>query len=554
MNRIQTLTLACSLVAAFALAASADDWPMWGRTVNRNMSSPTAKNLPDTFNPGKYKKGTEEVDMATTKNVKWVVKLGSQAYGNPTMADGHVYVGTNNDLPDKDPRFPGDHSVLLCIDAKTGQRVWKLTVPKLGSGKVGDWEFLGIASSPTIDGDRVYIVTNRCEVMCLDAAGMANGNQGYQDEGAYMADLRTVAAGGKPVEVKSTDADILWKFDMGEELGVFPHNITSSSILVVGDKLFVDTSNGVDWGHTNIPSPTAPSLACLNKMTGELVGEEASHISERILHGNWSSPAYGEADSRGVVLFDGPDGRLYGFDPKPIPDPTDPQYNILKEVFRFDCVPAGYRFKVKDATWEQADGGKWRMKDPEFVLDSAGKRIPIKYQRPDGPSELIATPIFYKGRVYANIGQDPEHGEGSGNLVCIDPSMTGDLGVTGEGSKAEVWHYPKINRALSTPAIVDDLLYTADFSGYVYCIDANTGQLYWRHDSQAHIWGSPLVADGKVYIGNDDGIVTILAAGKEKKLLAEVEMDGPVESSPITANGVIYLCTPTHLFAIAKTE
>ncbi|MCZ7637511.1 MAG: hypothetical protein M5U12_16640 [Verrucomicrobia bacterium] len=86
------------LVSLGSLVAAADDWPMWGGTVQRNMYSP-AKDLPDRFDPGQFKAGSEDVDLATTKNVKWVGKLGSQSYGNTSVAGGKVFVGTNNDFP-----------------------------------------------------------------------------------------------------------------------------------------------------------------------------------------------------------------------------------------------------------------------------------------------------------------------------------------------------------------------------------------------------------------------------------------------------------------------
>ena len=64
------------------------------------------------------------------------------------------------------------------LAARYGWPAPATTLAKLGAGKVSDWEYLGIASSPTVDGDFVYIVTNRFEVICLDVQGQANGNQG----------------------------------------------------------------------------------------------------------------------------------------------------------------------------------------------------------------------------------------------------------------------------------------------------------------------------------------------------------------------------------------
>ena len=91
-----------------------------------------------------------------------------------------------------------------------------------------------------------------------------------------------------------------------------------------------------------------------------------------------------------------------------------------------------------------------------------------------------------------------------------------------------VWHYDKIRRSISTAAIHDGIVYYADFSGFLHALDAKTGKLYWVHDMLAAIWGSPLVVDGKVYLGDEDGDVVVLQAGKEKKVLAEMNMGSSV--------------------------
>jgi outer membrane protein assembly factor BamB len=508
LTRLATMML----VGAVAFPTAAEDWPQWGRTETNNMSSPNQKGLPTDFYPGDFVGATDEIDKATMKNIKWVAKLGSQSYGNPTVSQGKVFVGTNNDTP-RDPRFQGDRSTVYCLDEQTGEFIWQLNVPKMGTGKVSDWEFLGICSSPTVDGDRIYLVTNLCEVICLDIDGMADGNDGpFKDEGKYMGGK------GEPMEVKSTDADIIWVLNMIDECGVFPHNITSSSVCVAGDKLWVSTSNGVDYGHVETPAPRAPSLILVDKRTGKLLGMEASGLSERIYHCNWSSPARLKTDTLDLCIFGGPDGWAYAFSPEPTTDEFgDP---ILKEVWRFDCNLPEYR---------------------------THRGRPARYASRGGPSEVIASPVVYDGKVYVPIGQDPEHGEGVGNLVCIDPTKTGDV-----TQSAKVWNYDKINRSLSTPSIVDDMLFVADFSGFVYCLDAKTGELYWRHDTKGHIRGSACVADGKLYIGNEDGYLTILKAGKELELLGEIDMMAPVYSSPIVANGVLYVASHTHLFAIKE--
>ncbi|MFT5462624.1 MAG: outer membrane protein assembly factor BamB [Planctomycetota bacterium] len=514
INRLPMLfALALGSVAlganALGLAAVVDDWPMWGKDETRSMYT-TESNLPGNFVAGEFKGLSGEIDMETTENVKWIAKLGSQSYGNPTISNGKVFVGTNNDTA-RDERIQGDYSTVYCFDEATGEFNWQLVVPKLGTGKVSDWEYLGICSSPSVEGDRIYLVTNRCEIMCLDVNGLADGNDGpFQDEAQYV-----VGPGKEPLELNDTYADIIWTTNMIDECGVFPHNITTSSVLIAGDKLWVTSSNGVDYGHVETPAPNAPSLVMVDKATGEILAEEASGLSSRIFHSNWSSPAYLRTDDFEACIFGGPDGIAYAFSPNP--KQSEDGWPVLEELWRYDCNPAEYR--VKD-----------------------GKAM--TYTDRKGPSEILATPVTWDGKVYCVIGQDPEHGEGIGNLVCMN--------AKGE----ELWSYRKINRSLSTMAIGGGLVVAADFSGFVYCLDALTGEEYWVHDTKGHIWSSPLIADGRVYIGNEDGFLTIIPATKtyDKKSVVEVDMISPIYSSAVAANGTIYITTTSHLFAVANPE
>lgn len=503
-----TLAVLCGVATS---GLRADDWNQWGGSLGRNMYSP-AKGLPDTFVTGKYKPGTEEVDLSTTKNVKWVAKLGSQTYGNPVIVKGKVLVGTNNDSP-RDKQHEGDRSILYCFDEKTGEFLWQLVVPKLKSGKVNDWENLGLLSSPKVEGDKVYLVTSRCEVICLDLNGQANGNQGVTNEGEYSAK----DTGNPPTKVGAKDADILWVYDMMDELGVFPHNASNSSPIILGDRVYVCTSNGQDWTHSNIPSPLSPSFIALDKNTGKLVGEDDAGIGPRIFHGQWTSLSAGQVNGKWQLFAGGGDGWLYALDAEP---KVEDDIGYLKTIWKADGNPPEY--KVKD-----------------------GK--PIKYPAAEGPSEINSTPVFYKNRVYVAIGQDPEHGEGIGRLLCYDPTKTGD--VTKE---ALIWEYRGIHRSISTVSIdpATGLLFVGDFSGFVHCLDADTGKLHWQHDMKAHMWGSTLVADGKVYVGDEDGDLVVFAATKEKKIISETAFDAPIYSTPVVANGVLYVGTQTHLYAL----
>lgn len=509
--------LAAGLLIGFGAAnfSAAADWPQWGGRNSRNMYSPQ-RGLPDTFGKIDFKPGTDEISTNGVKNLKWIAKLGSQSYGNVTVSGGKVFIGTNNEPP-RDPKHEGDRSILLCFDEKTGDFLWQLVVPKLASGKVNDWESLGLLSSPTVEGDRVYIVTSRCEVMCLDVNGMANGNDGpFQDEAKYM--IKDVQ-GATPIEPGPRDADIIWVYDMYNELGVFPHNASNCSVLIVDDIVYTCTSNGQDWTHSNIPAPNAPSFIAVDKKTGKFLGEDDAKIGPHIYHGQWGSGTLAEVNGKKLIVFGGGDGWCYAFDAKP-ENPGDD--GKLKTVWKYDCNP------------------------PEYKKDKEGKLI--KYPAAEGPSEINATPVFWKNRIYVATGQDPEHGEGIGILTCIDATQTGDVTKT-----AKIWEYRGIHRSISTVSLDPEngLLFVGDFSGFVHCLDAETGKVYWTHDMKAHMWGSTFVADGKVYVGDEDGDFVVLAATKEKKVISETNVGAALYGTPIVANGAIYIQSNTHLFAFS---
>ena len=528
--------LAAALVATASLNAA--DYTQWGGGNTRNMVS-EEKGLPIDFNPGKKygpkaapkeagrlrpnaqdankAQGAEDIDMSTTKNCLWVAKLGSQTYGTPMIANGQVYVGTNNESP-RDQKSIGDRGIMMVFDEYTGQFKWQMVSPKMGSGKVNDWEYLGICASPTVVGDKAYVPSNRCQIVCLDVKGMSNGNQGMQDEGAFMAPLDKDGKPTAPLTPGDTDADILWVYDMYKELGVFQHNATAGYPLVIDGKVFVPTCNGVDWTHTNIPSPNSPSFIMLDAETGALLGEMDHVASERVLHCSWSSPNSVDVDGKKQIVFAAGDGWVYSMAPETHKDAEG--LDILNEYWRYDANP------------------------PEYRKNSAGE--PIKYVEYDGPSEIIATPTIADGLVYVNIGQDPEHGEGVGCLSCIDPKAKGD--ITGKA----LWTFKGIERTISTPAVKDGLVYAADYTGRVFCLDAKTGKEYWKFDTKGHIWASPLVADGKVWIGNEEGELFVLAEGKVLKEITTIEFPSPLLSSVVAADGALYVTTHTHLYCFKE--
>jgi outer membrane protein assembly factor BamB len=470
---VRRLVVPIVVLAAIGLRTgdhfAAGDWPMWGGTLARNMTS------------GETGIATEW-DTAAGANVKWVAALGSTSYGNPVVAGGKVFVGTNNDRP-RHPDVEGDKGIVMAFREADGAFLWQMVHDKLETGEVNDWPYQGVCSSPTVEGDRLYYVSNRGEVVALDTDGFLDG----ENDGPMSAEAR---AG-------ETDADVVWTYDMIGELGVYPHNMTSSAPAVHGDLVIVNTSNGTDE-EGYVPSPQAPDLVALNRQTGELVWR-AAPVGEWILHGQWSSPAIAEVDGVVQVVIGQGDGWVRGYD---VTDGT--------LLWEFDTNPI-------EAEW------------------------------PTTRNNVIATPVVWNDTVFIANGQDPESGEGDGRLHAIDATERGDISESGL-----VWRTEEIRRSLSTVAIADGLLYVADFSGYLRCLDVETGDELWVYDTFAAVWGSPLVVDGKVYLGDEDGDVVVLRAGRELEVLAENNLGSLIYGAPIAANGVLFINTVSDLYALQE--
>jgi outer membrane protein assembly factor BamB len=486
------------LLVAVLVSGDSESWPMLGGTPSRNLVS-SAKGLSLDF------------DVIEKKNVLYEVKLGSAVYSSPIVADGRIYAGSNVSLL---PHSTGDKGCLYCLDEKTGKLLWQLTRDKHPLGRSVDWPEIGVCSSPCVENGRVYVVTNRAEVMCLDAKGMADGNQGAETNEQWKG---------------PRDADVIWSVDMIGSLGVHPHNSATCSPVLHDGRLYVVTGNGVDDSHRNIPAPDAPSFLCLDAKTGRVVWAK-NYPGKGILHGQWSSPCVGTASGKTQIVFPGGDGALYALQP---------------------------------ATGELI----WKCHlNPVSARGGFG---------PDSRSEIIAAPVFFENSVIVALGKDPEHGDGVGRLSRIDATKTGDVsaeigGVIGHVGMGEqtnpnsgiLWSLGGkdgqgemlFRRSISTVAIHDGLVYAAELAGFLKCLDFKTGKVLWEHDLLAAVWGSPLVVDGKVLLGDEDGKLTVFAAGRARQILKEAEFGSAIYTTPTVCNGRLLIAARDRLVAVKTRE
>jgi outer membrane protein assembly factor BamB len=539
------------------------------------MAAQSDQRLPDWADcPGDNDAG--EVDLQSTKNVKWVARLGHLTTGSPVVSRGRVFIGTTWE--------DGKEACFLCLDEETGRRLGSFICPRPRRGNLENW---AISSTPTVDGDRLYFVSPYQEAMCIDLKILlaSGGPRAAEDKPQSPRTDRTFV---EQISLRS----ILWRYDMFEKLKAYYHHTASSSVLVHGDYVYVCTGNGRSWVPGRIPfSPLTPSLVVFNKMTGQLVARDDEQIGEQLYRGQYTSPSLGMVNGRAQILFATGNGVCYAFEPvdpavhvvpdrwmttslrgpivyfidvegkdtggltaseyarsinllsnlpKPalplefrfsrrvpamtpvdtVPTATVPDVPLLKKIWWCDCIPPGYK--------------KLPFYPRQIKGDGRGH-----------PCDIIGTPVSWNNRVYVAIGGDPNHGgrDSKGSVVCIDATKTGDL-----TEKGKIWSYNALNQSVSTVAVADGLVFVADNAYTVHCLDADSGACYWTYSARkgATNFSSPLVADGKVYLGK-----TILSASKKFQLYNGIEnRQNTVYSSHCVANGVVFAVIGERLWAI----
>ncbi len=563
------------LLAVGAGTVRGKDWPEWCGQPSRNMAVTSDQRLPDRADCGTLN-DAGQVDLQSTKNVKWVARVGRLTTGSPVVSGGRVFIGTTWE--------DGKEACLLCLDEKTGKRLGVFLCPRPPRDKLENW---AISSTPTVDGNRLYFVSPHQEVLCLDL-NVLLGHGSPREAGDKSQSPGTDKAALEQISRSS----ILWRYDLLEKLKAYYHHTASSSVLVHGDYVYVCTGNGRSWIPGRIPfSPLTPSLVAFHKITGQLVARDDEQIGEQLYRGQYTSPSLGTVNGRAQVLFATGDGVCYAF------EPVDPAARVVPDrwmttrlrgpiVYFIDvegketgglsaleyarsthllsdlpkpALPLEFRFSRKVPATTPVDSIP-TMTVPDVPLlkkiwwcdciPEDYKKLPfypreIKGDGRGHPCAIIGTPVFWNNRVYVAIGGDPNHGgrDSKGSIVCIDATGTGNL-----TEKGKIWSYNGLNQSVSTVAVADGLVFVVDAAYAIHCLDADNGRCYWTHSPRkgATCFSSPLVTDGKVYLGK-----TILAASKRLQVLPGIQSDQhTLYSSHCVANGVVFAVLGQRLWAL----
>jgi outer membrane protein assembly factor BamB len=504
--------------------SAAADWPQWGGGPTHNAVS-LEKGAPHDFQFPVLEDGKV---VKPARGVAWAADLGDRTVIPPVVADGLVWVGTSARDPhnDKIPSKDWDGGLLMCFRESDGKLLWEHRSPRL-SGKGLSWAvdpiYGALGSAPLVEGDRLWYVNNRHEVVCFDIGPLKKG-------------------AGKPVEV--------WKLDMRKELGAFPHlpvmqHGFAASVAGHKDRLFVVTHNGVGEDHVTVPAPDAPSLVCLEKGTGKVVWKDNSP-GKNILEHQISSPLVVEIDSKAQVIVGQGDGWLRSFDAA-----------TGKLIWKCDLNP-------KETVWEL--GG---IANRNYVVATpiySDGRVYIatgqQAEAGSGPGNLYCIDPTKTGDVSRELDAGPMKGKPNPNSAVVwytpqkAPADAPRIEV-GKKKKRDLFREARdfyYGRTIASATAHDGLLYAAELGGLVFCFDAKTGKLYWVEDTRESVYGQPLWVDGKVFVGTDAGTLFVFAHGKEKKVLAKIEAPETLRTGPVFANGTLYVTVERQLYAIRSPK
>jgi outer membrane protein assembly factor BamB len=449
------MAAAFSCLALLASNAANGDWPMWGGTPDRNMVS-AITGLPISW------------DVEKKQNVKWTAKLGSQTYGNPVVAGGQVYVGTNNELA-RNPKEGGDRGVLMCFRESDGQFLWQHTHPNLEDNN-RDWPETGLCSTPLVEGDRLYYVSNRGEVVSLDTHGDGNGG-----------------------------SKVIWTYDMLGEFKIVPRNKVSSSPASYGDLIYVSTSNGTDENGKEVPNPKAPTIVAVDKKTGKAAWN-ANGIAGRIFDGQWSSPAVATIGGVAQVVIGEGDGWVRS-------------YEALKgeKLWEFNTNPKG-------ATWPGAANYIiatpviWENKvyiangqDPEKGIGAAGLYAIDATKRGD----ITTTGQIWR---YGDIKRSISSVAISNGLLFA-ADLNGFVHCLDVNSGKTYWTHDMMAAIWASPMIIDGKVYVSTADGDAIVIEAaKEKKVLFQTNLGSSVYSTFVPANGMLFVTNRN---TLFAFAKQ---------------------------------------
>jgi outer membrane protein assembly factor BamB len=445
------------------------------------------------------------------KNIHWKAALGYSTRCDPVVAEGLIWVGTNNRQP-RDPADKQPGAALMCFRATDGKFLYQHLYRAAPGEGLGPVNFVGHMSSPVVEGDRAWFITGRSEVVCLDIAPLRRG---------------------------SGDPRPLWSLDLRKTLGIRPWTSVmgwakpGALSAPYQGRIYVLTGNGCDESEDRLPAPDAPNLVCLDSATGKILWRDSS-AGKDVLPGQWTSPLVAVINGQAQVIAGLGDGWVRSFDAL-----------SGKPVWQFNTNPAGAARAERNTV----------LATPAFHANRV-------YVGNDTPPDAPYTPRsrwFYCIDATRKGDISPDLDDGTGK-----PRANPNSGL--------VWRFGGIGpnkRSLFTgthgrAVVAGGLVVIAETSGYVQCLDAATGKPHWRCDMRSESFGSPLVVADQLYVATTESVhrfrlsadpqVAMRKLGNRYQAQTIIETDEPMYATPLFANGTLYLATNTTLYAIRAQD
>lgn len=152
-----------------------------------------------------------------------------------------------------------------------------------------------------------------------------------------------------------------------------------------------------------------------------------------------------------------------------------------------------------------------------------------------------ARPVYGDGVVYVMTGQ------GKAGISAIRVDGQGDVSKT-----HAVWKLERGGAKMSSPVLVDKLLYFTATDGIATCLDTATGTQVWKERMGGSFAASPVYGDGRLYFFNQQGNATILKPGRTYEVVATNKLDIGCMASPAVSGKALFVRTKTHLYRIEE--
>ncbi|HVS66172.1 MAG TPA: PQQ-binding-like beta-propeller repeat protein [Thermoanaerobaculia bacterium] len=170
-----------------------------------------------------------------------------------------------------------------------------------------------------------------------------------------------------------------------------------------------------------------------------------------------------------------------------------------------------------------------------------------------GPSsvQVVSMPVIGDGVVYVGAGYPPAK-----PIYAVKPTIRGDVEVEpGEPHAALAWSQERGGAYMPTPLLYRGLLYVVHHNGRLVAYEASSGDAVYkaRFSRAGTFTNSPIAVDGRIYTGTEEGLLYVVEAGPEYRELAVHDFGEPLMATPAVSEGVLYVRTPSKLWALGST-